>query len=628
MKENDEEENENDNKENSLIIDEKNKEEIKIEDKEHQDLILEENIFNVKSNKENYNEQINYSNENPFTATSIVGFGITMGGGGISITSLIFGSTFALSALSISGLIISGIGIVVFIPSLIGLGIYKLYKKRNDEDKKYFNSLKNDESMKEEREIYLDIINYLKRESINSFEKDYQTQYNNELSNKINNYIQNFIKKKEDDFQKLINENKKQVQNISKLNIMLLGNSGVGKSTLVNEILGLENNKAEEQTNNERMLIDGWTKKYPVNEKDTKIKNINLWDTEGIEYSQEQKNDQENHINKVINHINNHKSIPGQQINCIWFCIHGQTFQPSEMKYIEKLLDVYNEKFKIPIIFIYTQSYEIEYNNVEALKKKLENMEFYKNNKNQFHFIDIIAKKKTFKSRKTGKEESEPPFNLEKLMEETFSLAKEGIELIVKDKINRLNYQLNKDAKEFKEKIDKDIINLINEILKDIDNKLIDIFESTKQYLINLISNIFGFEKNQEKENIDKIIDIIRFIIKGKIENNLNNIKYDYIVKFFDSKIISEYNEKKEPKDNINIFKKKVCDNIIKPIFYCRKNYAMMEIYNIVLNLILKPLYEKYGKSLSFYKNKIEKTFLDISNKNYNEFIKNSNINK
>ena len=248
MKENDEEENENDNKENSLIIDEKNKEEIKKEeikkeDKEHQDLILEENIFNVKSNKENYNEQINYSNENPFTATSLLGFGITMGGGGISITSLIFGSTFALSALSISGLIISGIGILVFIPSLIGLGIYKLYKKRNDEDKKYFNSLKNDESMKEEREIYLDIINYLKRESINSFEKDYQTQYNNELSNKINNYIQNFIKKKEDDFEKLINENKKQVQNISKLNSILLGNSDFGKITFIKEILEIEKNK-------------------------------------------------------------------------------------------------------------------------------------------------------------------------------------------------------------------------------------------------------------------------------------------------------------------------------------------------------------------------------------------------
>ena len=118
-------------------------------------------------------------------------------GGGMTLTPFIYGSTFVLTAFSISGLIISGIGIGVLIPSLIGLGIYKLYKnKKYDNYKKYFDSLKNDESMKEEKEIYSDIIKYLKKESINSFESDYQTQYNNGLSNKIDNYIDNFIKKK------------------------------------------------------------------------------------------------------------------------------------------------------------------------------------------------------------------------------------------------------------------------------------------------------------------------------------------------------------------------------------------------------------------------------------------------
>ena len=115
----------------------------------------------------------------------------------MAVTPFIYGSTFVLTAFSIPGLIISGIGIAVFIPSLIGLGIYKLYKnKKYDNYKKYLDSLKNDESMKEEREIYLDIINYLKKESINYFEKDYQTQYNNELSKKINDFIENFINKK------------------------------------------------------------------------------------------------------------------------------------------------------------------------------------------------------------------------------------------------------------------------------------------------------------------------------------------------------------------------------------------------------------------------------------------------
>ena len=42
---------------------------------------------------------------------------------------------------------------------------------------------------------------------------------------------------------------------------MLLGNFSVRKSTLINEILNLENNKAEEHEINERIPIVGWLKK-------------------------------------------------------------------------------------------------------------------------------------------------------------------------------------------------------------------------------------------------------------------------------------------------------------------------------------------------------------------------------
>lgn len=176
---------------------------------------------------------------------------------------------------------------------------------------------------------------------------------------------------------------------------MLVGNSGVGKSTLINEILKLEKNKAEEQTKNERILIKGWIKKYPINEKDTKLKNIYLWDTEGIEYSQDQKNDLQNHLQKVLNHINDHKSIRQEQINCIWFCINGHTFQPSEKEYIEKLLNVYDENLKIPIIFVYTQAFDSQSDHIESLKNKLEDI--FKDNKNKFHYIDIIAREKNIK---------------------------------------------------------------------------------------------------------------------------------------------------------------------------------------------------------------------------------------
>ena len=215
-------------------------------------------------------------------------------------------------------------------------------------------------------------------------------------------------------------------------------------------------------------------------------------------------------------------------------------------------------------------------------------------------------------------------------MEETFKLAKEGIEIVNKDKINKLNYMLNEKAEEFKKKIDKDINNLFNEILKSNNIYVIDFFESTKLDFINSFKNIFSFEEENNNQNVEdfssKIIKIIEFIIKEKIEDNINNLKYDYIVDYLD--LSSRYNEKKQPKDNLNTFKKKVYDNIIYPIFYCRKVYAMMEIYNIVLNEILSNLYEKYSDSLSSYKKKIVQLFLKISDDNYNNFVKSTNINQ
>ena len=104
------------------------------------------------------------------------------------------------------------------------------------------------------------------------------------------------------------------------LNVIVLGQSGVGKSTLINEILKLKKNRAEEQTNYESMHIKGWAKKYPINKEDTKVKNFNLWDTEGIELSNDNQNNQENHLKKVIQHINDYKTKPNEQINCIWYC--------------------------------------------------------------------------------------------------------------------------------------------------------------------------------------------------------------------------------------------------------------------------------------------------------------------
>ena len=70
---------------------------------------------------------------------------------------------------------------------------------------------------------------------------------------------------------------------------MVIGKTGVGKSCLINGVLNLKKNKANESLNVEPQTIEGGKKKYPIEEIDSDIKGLNLWDTQGIEFSKKGK---------------------------------------------------------------------------------------------------------------------------------------------------------------------------------------------------------------------------------------------------------------------------------------------------------------------------------------------------
>ena len=382
------------------------------------------------------------------------------------------------------------------------------------------------------------------------------------------------------------------------------------------------------------MHIKGWSKKYPVNKEDTNVKNFNLWDTDGIELSNENQNNQENHLQKVIKHINDHKTKPNEQINCIWYCINGPTFQQSEEKYIKALLVSYNENFKIPIIFIYTKAYDSEAKNVEGIKGKLENLQSMKNNKEKLPYIDIIAKELKYKSRR-GQEICEKPVNLDKLIEETFNLSKEGMEIVTNDKINKFSYELNKKAKDFEKKIFDKKIQLYNKIMKIQEENIITIFESTKKNFMNLIEEYFNCCENNLKKDIDsninKIIEIIGKIIEGKIDKMNNTRDLQYLCQIYESMIISNYNKKEKNEKlekPLEKYKEEMNEFIIKPIFYSQNNYALIEIYEIVITIILKPLLAKYNNFLEKTKNEMKTSMQSIFKNNYENFLKNSNLNE
>lgn len=135
---------------------------------------------------------------------------------------------------------------------------------------------------------------------------------------------------------------------IGNLTVMILGQTGTGKSCLINNILYRGKEKAKEGDYNRV------TTKRKIYQSDD-VPYINLVDTIGIELSDEydvkavgfnaqnfiQKQREENNINDLI--------------HCIWYCVTAARFQTKEKELVNKLIDTAGST-KIPLIIVLAQS--------------------------------------------------------------------------------------------------------------------------------------------------------------------------------------------------------------------------------------------------------------------------------
>ena len=185
--------------------------------------------------------------------------------------------------------------------------------------------------------------------------------YNEEIFNNKLNKIYNIIMKSFN-----INIIKEELSN--NYNILLLGNTNVGKSTLINEFLKLEKERAEEGK--------GGPTNIPIDFKPyVKIKNniqYTLYDTNGIiNKGKDSINDKISNITKEIDERIKSKN-PNQLIHCIWYCFSGSNIQVSDRDFIEKLLNIYTV-YTIPIIFVHCKTFSIDESKTckDGLKKYL-----------------------------------------------------------------------------------------------------------------------------------------------------------------------------------------------------------------------------------------------------------------
>lgn len=213
---------------------------------------------------------------------------------------------------------------------------------------------------------------------------------------------------------------------MNKGNVLVIGNSGVGKSTLINAVLG-------EQVAKTSWGTEGTTKELKIYEKERVP--FRIIDTAGFEPS----------ILKEMQAINAVKrwsresTKEGKEdtaINIIWFCIDG-TSRKLFIKTIKDLSSATKIFKTVPVVVVITKSYSVleRSENIEMVQNAFANQKLAKNLK---IIIPVVAE--TYKLNDTA---YAAPEGITELIDITNNLMPEGIRAAKRDigkfKLSRKN---------------------------------------------------------------------------------------------------------------------------------------------------------------------------------------------
>lgn len=142
---------------------------------------------------------------------------------------------------------------------------------------------------------------------------------------------------------KAINE---KIKNLTHMNIIVVGKTGVGKSTLINAVFRenlVETGIGKPVTQHMRCYSK---KDYP----------LSIYDTRGFELG---KNAQDDVKHEVLNTIQ--EGLATQDVNkaihCIWYCINATSnrIEEEELKWLQSFTDA-NKTTQVPVIIVLTQA--------------------------------------------------------------------------------------------------------------------------------------------------------------------------------------------------------------------------------------------------------------------------------
>ena len=365
--------------------------------------------------------------------------------------------------------------------------IFEIVNNFSEEEEKWIDSLQGP--------VIENKISKLKDHLEDLFDKLYE---NEQVIKKINNKFINIIQ---------ISFTPKE---LNKMNFIIIGSSGVGKSTLINEILG---EKLAQEGNGKRTTTE--STKY----ESELVPFLSLLDTMGTEIGTGHKlidvlDETLNEITKKLD-----SKDPNDHIHCILYCTTSNRFFKDELEVILKLRKKYDGK-KLPIVIVYTRATKDE--DVDSVRDTIN--EFLNDNGESLSddifgitFIKVNAREE--KSNHMGLELYTPCFGLSNLMKTCFKKGEQSYRYAIKNSLT----QIGKNS--IKEYLDIIHSKLVNNL--DYFNYLYNQFEPNfPDYIAYCFEKITDINEqkgiqNEELENLQNYLN--NYQINGE-QNELSTI--------------------------------------------------------------------------------------------------------